>query len=85
MDMAEEHVMANGNGVIKGVTPVDRAGEPKENIFLFIPNLIGTRWPGLRAVCLHANTIVRRLRSHRPCSSVIVLYANPPSHLLWSL
>lgn len=42
MDMTDKDLMANGNGAVKGVTPMDRAGGPEENIFLFIPNLIGT-------------------------------------------
>lgn len=41
--VAEQKVLSNGNG--EAHIPIAASAEPKENIFLFAPNLIGARFP----------------------------------------
>lgn len=47
--VTEQKVLTNGNGEVHA--PLVEATEPKENIFLFAPNLIGTLLP----LCLSPN------------------------------
>jgi hypothetical protein len=55
------------------------AGNKKENIFLFIPNLIGTS-----GTPLHARSILTsdlRLHPDHPCHNIPLLHASPPPPL----
>lgn len=49
--VTEQKVLTNGNGEVHA--PLVEANEPKENIFLFAPNLIGTLLPLLSPFHLH--------------------------------
>lgn len=41
----EQHVLVNGNGSASASDGVAKLSQPTENIFFFIPNLIGTQSP----------------------------------------
>ena len=54
--------------------------EDEENIFTFIPNLIGTNSP--TRLCKTPLTRNSRLLSHRPRYRIPLLHAPAPAHLL---
>jgi hypothetical protein len=78
-----------GNGSIK--TPHIARDEVKENIFVFIPNLIGTIQSCTKTTTLHTrlpmyNLLTRtRLLPYLPGHPLPLLYATPSPHMLHTL
>jgi hypothetical protein len=74
--------LANGNGSAVRPSRVVEEEEDEENIFVFIPNLIGARSLPLFAFFRRSPlTPMSRLLPHRACYRVSLLHAPPPSYL----
>lgn len=72
------------NGYPKGPEQdlVEESEKTQENIFLFVPNLIGMRCPHTLQVRTHADTVHwYRLHPHRPRPRISVLHATAPAPL----
>ena len=73
--------LANGNGSAHGPVTLEPL-EPKENIFLFYPNLIGQypgRTPFFEPVLMH---MAFRILTDHSCRGLSLLHASSPTHVL---
>jgi hypothetical protein len=82
--MAATRRNANGNGTAKApATPkLNEILEETENIFLFIPNLIGQEKSPQCPSGVKQLTLRNRILSNRPRPRIPLLHAPPPSNLL---
>ena len=73
--MAGKARLANGNGHIVGA----KQQEPEENIFMFIPNLIGRSH--LRHETTNLSAYIDRLCTHRPGHRIPLLHASASANM----
>lgn len=70
------------NGTIRPSRSEGQVSEKKENIFLFVPNLIGTVESHLRFLGYLADRATHRLLTYYPRNLFPLLHASPPAYLL---
>src|ERR1051326_8810254 len=85
--MPRRNGQANGNGNIHGVRETSTSTETEENIFLFIPNLIGIPSSSVLTFLRHPLTSAasHRLRTRYSRHRISILHAPPPPHMFCTL
>lgn len=81
---SEDLLLVNGHAKMNGVIDkLDMELQRQENIFLFVPNIIGKFIPSKFKVVRRADA--RRLLPNYPCYCFTLLYAPPSSNLFPTL